>query len=108
MAVTIESFKISYPEFDKAGDPMLTAQLAQAELEVSDSFGDSRDTAVMLRLADTLALSPWGRDSRMIAPSQTSTTYGARFQRMAEANAVSASRLGSALGAERSRNDYDG
>ena len=56
MAVSIESFKIALPEFLKAGDAMLTAVLAQTELEVSDSFGDSRDAAVMLRLADRLAL----------------------------------------------------
>ena len=96
MAVTVASFKVAYPEFGKAGDPMIEAQLAQVELEVSDSFGDSRDAAVMLRLADTLALSPWGRDARSASPRNSATTYGERFQRMAEANAVSASRLGSA------------
>jgi hypothetical protein len=101
MAVSIASFKVAFPEFARAGDPMLEAQLALTELEVSDSFGDSRDLAVMLRLADTLALSPWGRDARMIpkgVDNAFSSTYGLRFQRMAEANGVSASRLGSSNG----------
>ncbi|HEY6056217.1 MAG TPA: hypothetical protein VIU86_19965 [Gaiellaceae bacterium] len=101
MAVTIAAFKVAFPEFTRAGDPMLEAQLALVELEVSDSFGDSRDLAVMLRLADTLALSPWGRDARMIpkgVDNAFSSTYGLRFQRMAEANGVSASRLGSQSG----------
>jgi hypothetical protein len=76
---------------------MLESQLAQAELEVSDSFGEQRDMAVMLRLADTLACSPWGRDARLVpgTSSDAMSPYGKRFQRLAEANAVSASRLGS-------------
>lgn len=95
MAVTVASFKVAYPEFAKAGDPMLEAQLALVELDVSAAFGDQRDAAVMLRLADTLALSPWGRDARVVAPLATRSVYGDRFTRMAEALAVSSSRLGS-------------
>lgn len=98
MAVTVASFKVAFPEFVKAGDPMLEAQLALVELEVSDSFGDSRDLAVMLKLGDALALSPWGRDARMVpkgVDNAFSSTYGLRFQRMAEANGVTADRMGS-------------
>ena len=95
MSVTYASFVAVHPEFLKAGEPMVTAQLALCELEVSDSFGEQRDQAVMLRLADTLALSPFGRNARMVAPSAATSTYGARFAAMAESNAVSASRLGS-------------
>lgn len=100
MTVTIDSFKEAFPEFRKAGDPMLTAQLALVELEVSDAFEDSRDYAVMLRLADSLAMSPWGRDARLVPPKAETSTYGDRFRRLAEANAVSASRLGSSDGAD--------
>lgn len=96
MAVSVASFLVAYPEFLKAGEPMIAAQLALVELEVSDSFGDQRDSAVMLRLADTLALSPFGRNARMVSPSAATSTYGQRFTAMAESNAVSASRLGSA------------
>ena len=98
MTVSLASFKTAFPEFVKAGDPMIAAQLAMVELEVSDSFGESRDLAVMLKLADALALSPWGRDARMVpkgVDNAFSSTYGVRLQRMQEANAVSASRLGS-------------
>ena len=95
MAVSYASFTVAHPEFLKAGEPMVTAQLALCELEVSDSFGDQRDQAVMLRLADTLALSPFGRNARMVTPSAATSTYGARFLAMAASNAVSASRLGS-------------
>lgn len=95
MAVSYASFVVAYPEFLKAGEPMVTAQLALVELEVSDSFAEQRDAAVMLRLADTLALSPFGRNARMVAPNAATSTYGKRFLAMAESNAVSGSRLGS-------------
>lgn len=101
MAVTLASFLVAFPEFLKAGDPMIEAQLALVELEVSDTFGDSRDLAVMLKLADALALSPWGRDARMVpkgVDNAFSSAYGVRFRAMMEANAVSASRLGSESG----------
>lgn len=95
MTVSVASFLVAYPEFLKAGEPMIGAQLAMTELEVSDSFAEQRDAAVMLRLADTLALSPFGRNARMVAPNAATSTYGQRFSAMAESNAVSASRLGS-------------
>lgn len=98
MTVSVASFKVAFPEFAKSGDAMLEAQLALVLVDVSDSFGDSYDTAVMLRLADTLALSPWGRNARLITPKATTSTYGDRFCRLAEANGVSASRLGSTEG----------
>lgn len=95
MTVSITTFKEAFPEFAKAGDAMLTAQLAMIEPEVSDSFGDSRDLAVMLKLADTLACSPWGRDARMVTDEVRTSTYGVRYWSMCRANAVTASRLGS-------------
>lgn len=95
MTVSVASFVEAFPEFERAGTPMLTAQLAMVELDVSDSFGDQRDLAVMLRLADTLACSPWGRDARMVPEDQRTSTYGTRYWSMCRANAVSSSRFGS-------------
>lgn len=98
MTVTVDSFKAAFPEFLLAGDAMLAAQLALVDPEVSDSFCDSRDLAVMLRLADTLALSPWGRDAALVKDGAATSRYGVRFRAMAEANGVTASRLGSSCG----------
>lgn len=92
---TLVGFLAAFPEFEKAGTAMLTAQLALTSLEVSDSFGDSRELAVYLRLADTLACSPWGRDARMVTEDQRTSTYGTRYWSMCRANAVSRSRMGS-------------
>lgn len=108
MAVSVASFLICFPEFTKAGSTMLAAQLPLVELEVSDSFGTSRDLAVMLKLADALALSPWGRDARMVpkgVDNAYTSTYGVRLMNLAQANAVSASRLGTGLVLGRSSGD---
>lgn len=96
MAVSVASFLASFPEFQAAGTNMLTATLASVELQVSDSWGDQRDRAVMLRLADRLANSPWGRDARMTADgSVPKSTYSVEFDQLASVNALSGSRLGS-------------
>jgi hypothetical protein len=98
MTVTVASFRVAFPAFVKTPDTTIAAQLVFAELETSDSFGESRDLAVMLRLAHELSLDPSGRDARL-APKgvdhQFSSTYGLRLLRMQEANGISASRLGS-------------
>lgn len=98
MSVTRSSFLVAYPEFSKAGNTLIDAQLALAELIVSDSFESQRDLAVMLRLADLLAQSPWGRDARMVpkgVDNAFSSTYGVQFQALSEANGITASRFGS-------------
>lgn len=100
MAVSVSTFKAAYPEFAKAGDTLLTEQLAQVELEVSDSWADRRDTVVMLTLADTLANSPWGRDARMVPVDKSgrvtgSSPYGIRLDAMKRAHGIRGSRLGS-------------
>lgn len=89
MAVTIATFKAQYPEFALGGDAMLTAALAGVQVKVgSDGFGTEaeRDQYVMLALGHALALSPMGRDARLVAKDGT-TTYGARLAAMRDANA---------------------
>ena len=97
MTVTLASFKIAKPEFVKAGDAQITAALAFAENETSDTaFDDSRDFAVILKTADILAASPAGRDARlMLKETGAATTYGVELARMQSAAALSASRFGS-------------
>lgn len=97
MTVTVASFKISCPEFVKAGDAQIASALAFAELETSaEAFGDSRDYAVTLLAADRLAQSPAGRDSRlMIKDTGAGSTYGVQREKMNSAAALSASRFGS-------------
>lgn len=100
MTVSNATFLETHPEFAKAGTDQITAALAFAELETSDTaFGDSRDYAVMLKAADKLAASPSGRDARLfLEQTGASTTYGVQLMRMQEAGALSASRFGSSGG----------
>ena len=94
MAVTVSSFKIAYPSFVNAGDTLLTAQLAQVELEVSDGFAEQRDAVVMLLLADRLSSMPEGRDARMTTDEQPTSTYRKRYDELCAAYAVNALRFG--------------
>src|SRR5262245_28931029 len=96
MTVSRASFLVQFPEFQNAGNDLIDATLASVETQVSDAFAAQRDRAVMLRLADRLANSPWGRDARRLADGSVPTsTYSTEFNELALANAVSASRLGS-------------
>jgi hypothetical protein len=96
MTVSRATFLVSFPEFSSAGNALIDATLEAVEYQVSDAFGDQRDRAVMLRLADRLANSPWGRDARRLADGTVPTsTYSTEFDELARANAVSASRMGS-------------
>ena len=93
---TRAGFLVAFPEFAAAGTTLLDATLAAALFQVSDSVGDQYERMVYLRTADRLANSPWGRDARRLADGSVPTsTYATEFNELAEANAVSASRLGS-------------
>ncbi len=93
---TRPGFLEQFPEFVSAGTALIDATLAAVLAQVSDSFGDQYERAVYLRLADRLANSPWGRDARRLADGTVPTsTYSTEFNELANANAVSASRLGS-------------
>lgn len=95
MTVSVSSFKIAYPSFVNAGDTLLTAQLAQVELEVSDGFAEQRDAVVMLLLADRLSSMPEGRDARMLTEEGGATsTYRKRYDELCAAYAVNALRFG--------------
>lgn len=83
MAVTIQSFLGSFPEFSKSDLALINAKLQEAILEV--------DARVWVRLTDTgvgyltahkLALSPFGQNARMVAKDGI-TTYWTHYQRLA-------------------------
>lgn len=94
MATTTTAFLVRYPEFAKANAAMLTAALADAELMTSDAFGDKRDLAVYLQLADALATGPSGRDAQLSTPNEPST-YRRQYDRLARALACgNSTRLG--------------
>lgn len=88
MAVTIAAVRARFPEFAQAppDDPTIQAVLDEVELTTSDTFADQRDAVVLLRVARALALSPWGRDSRL--KDQLVTLYDQRLAELVSANGV--------------------
>ena len=93
---TRAGFLVQFPSFTNAGTTLLDATLAAVLFQVSDSFGDQYERAVYLRMADRLANAPEGRDARRLTDGSVPTsTYSTEFNELANANAVSASRLGS-------------
>lgn len=84
MTVTVASFQVAYPEFAKANSATLEARLAEVELVTSDAWGEKRDLAVSLQLADALACSPSGRDAQLSDPNSP-TTYRRRYWALCKA-----------------------
>lgn len=93
MAVTVSSFKTRFREFLLADADMCAAALAGVEATVSTDAWPSeaaRDEVVMLTLAESLALSPFGRDAQMTIKGEhgeTATSYGVRLAQLRAGNA---------------------
>ena len=76
MTVSASSFVALYPEFapwHAQHSTLIAATLAEVELYVSDSWGDSRDEIVSLECAARLASGPQGRAAQLLAKDGTST-----------------------------------
>ena len=63
--MTLEKFKLRYPEFAPSGDTWIQDALDQAEHLVADSWGDERDDILGLTAAATMARSPRGRAAQL-------------------------------------------
>lgn len=82
MAVSVESFLTSFPEFEPAGEGLIAAKIAAGALQVDAGlWGEKADLGVELTAAHLLALSPFGQQARLIAKDGT-TTYGNRLHVM--------------------------
>ncbi len=79
MAVSVESFLVSHPEFTPAGAELIQAKLDEAALEVDVAlWGVRADTGIKLTAAHLLAVSPFGQQARLVAKNG-STTYSTRL-----------------------------
>ena len=75
MAVTVESFRDRFPEFKTASIESTKAALADARLQVDAAvYGKKTDLGVKYTAAHLLALSPFGRQAKMVTKLGT-TTY---------------------------------
>jgi hypothetical protein len=92
--MTTLSFLIRHPEFATAivsYSGLVDAALADAETAVSDSWGIQRDQVVALTAAATLAVSPFGRNARMVDEKGWST-YSKRLAELKYAHACGRAR----------------
>ena len=89
--MTLAEFRTRFPEFSNTPDTVVQEALDSAELSTSDTFAD-RDTALALRAAHSLALSPHGRSARL-DPKGTATTYGTMLDRMLAENGAARFRV---------------
>jgi len=82
VAVTAQTFKDAYPEFENLGDTYIETKITSAELLCPDAiWGDFADQGVMLRTAQQLALSPPGRDLKLVS-DDGKTVYDAELMRL--------------------------
>lgn len=93
MAVTLESFRVHFPEFVDATDELITSHLTDAEsITPTDVFSQEayRDQVVKYRAADSLACSPWGRYARLTPEEGTSgrSAYASKLETLLDAAPV--------------------
>ncbi len=76
MAVTVEIFLESFPEFKTAKIETIKAKIADAVLQVDAKVWEAKtDLGVKYTAAHLLALSPFGRQAKLVS-KDGSTTYG--------------------------------
>ncbi len=93
MTLDASLFLAAYPEFATAPSALVAAKLADAEKRTSlDIFGDARDLRVGLLAARLLALSPFGRDMRLVE-TDGKTVYDDDIARMNTAFAFGVGRV---------------
>lgn len=79
--VTLESFRVFFPEFVDATDELIEAHLADAiAITKPDVFpGELCDIVTKWRTADSLASSPWGRHARLVGDT-SKTVYAQKVE----------------------------
>lgn len=77
----LSTFRTEYPEFHTAADVLVTPWLARASLQLdADLCGDRYDEVHGLLTAHLLALSPHGKNQRLIIKGTPSSIYWSRFE----------------------------
>jgi hypothetical protein len=82
MAVTVASFKASFPEFIPAGDTLIGIKIDAAKLQINSTVWGSRySEGVMWLTAILLASSPYGEQARL-SDDNSKTIYHENFNRL--------------------------
>jgi hypothetical protein len=79
--INFATFVASFPEFSTATETLVNAKLADADARTSSSYGETREQRVFYLTARLLALSPFGRDMKLVS-DDGSTAYDAEIDAM--------------------------
>ena len=85
MPLTVDTFKIRFPEFSDADVPLVSQKLDQASRGMDATvWGDLFDDGQAQKAAHLLALSPYGQQSglRMGAGANQRTVYQEEFDKL--------------------------
>lgn len=83
MAVTAAQFKAEFAEFEGAPNALVQAKLDLALRRTpADVWGDQQDDGIKYLAAHLLALSPKGRELKLIVNRDGETTYGNQRREM--------------------------
>ena len=85
---TVDSFLIAFPEFRATAETQLTELLAMVELRIDTEFGDMREEAVYLELADTLATRAQGRPARNQRGGESKSVYRGKLNELRQIHAL--------------------
>jgi hypothetical protein len=87
MPVTSATLLVSFPELTDAGEDLIDAKIAEAELRVGDAalWGSTaiRDLGVMYKAAHLIALSPYGAMAKLVS-DKGSSTYGVQYKQLVD------------------------
>lgn len=85
----LTTYRVLYPEMDQVADALVEAKLAEAEDRISaDYFGATEDVAHGLLTSHLIAISPAGKQARLIADKSegNSTTYYREYVNLLQEN----------------------
>jgi hypothetical protein len=82
MAFALATFRLRFPEFRTASDAMIQSFADAADKDIAaDVYGDKADEARLYLTAHKLAISPFGRNARLVNEDGT-TTYWSDYERI--------------------------
>lgn len=83
MAINVADFRTAFPEFTNTPEPLVTDRLSRASKEHdSGSWGELWETAVFLKTAHYLAITPQGREMRLSSEKSSETSYSKRLEEL--------------------------
>jgi len=81
VALTIEQFRVDFPEFNRVSDDLVSAKLAHALKSIGTAWGEEADHGQGLLAAHYLATAPQGQNARLTS-DKAESTYGTLYREM--------------------------